>query len=83
MVGIRKILSALSEHDAAKAVVMKCLKNKGLSLDEFPRTRLSVETVAEGLTRAEDILEFEPGSKAADLRSRLKVMRRELEDAVA
>lgn len=82
MVAIRKILSTLSSDEISKAALMKCLKNKGVKLDDFPRTRLSVESVAEGLTRAEDSLELRRGERCAALRLELRAMRRSLEDAL-
>lgn len=80
MTTIRKILSTLSPSEDAKGAFMKALKNKGVKLDSFPLTRLSVETVAEGLTRAEDVLELQRGTLAAGVRAALKPMRRELEN---
>lgn len=79
---VRKILATLGPDEDAKGIVMRCLKNKGVSLDEFPRTRLSVETMAEALTRAEDALELQRGSGAAALRAQIRPLRRALEGSI-
>jgi hypothetical protein len=76
---IRRILSTLASDEAAKGVAMKAYKSSGASLDEFPRTRRSVEAMARGLTAAEDALELRRGAKAAALREALRPMRRALE----
>lgn len=80
MVPIRKILATLGPHEDVKRVVMNHYKNKGANLDEFPRTRFSVETMADSLTRAEDVLEPRRGIKWQELRQTIRDMRRELEN---
>jgi hypothetical protein len=76
---IRRILSTLGTDDAARGVAMKAYKSSGASLDEFPRTRRSVEAMARGLTAAEDALELRRGERAAALRGELRPLRRALE----
>ena len=75
---IRRILSTLGTDDAARGVAMKAYKSSGASLDEFPRTRRSVEAMARGLTAAEDALELRRGERAAALRGALRPLRRAL-----
>jgi len=80
---LRKIQGALSESDPARRLALDTYKTSGATLDEFPRTHRSVEAMAHALTRAEDFLELERGSRADKTRALIRPLRRDLEEVLA